>query len=370
LNFSFFLCLLDDASCSLSLPRILYDAIPDIYCQGFAVKWKQYILRRILMRADRLLSILLLLQAHGQRTARELAQELEVSERTIYRDINALSIAGIPVYGRSGPEGGYALVDRYRTHLTGLSETEVRALFMLSIPTPLGDLGVSQDLRKALLKLSAALPDSSRREEEKVRQCYHLDSTWWRQGQEQVPHLQTVHQAVWQDHKIHIVYSPPFAVEIERLVAPYGLVAKAGVWYLVCARNDTLNVHRVSNLLDVRVSEESFQRPANFNLARFWEEWCAGYEKFLSDFTATLRVAPSFIPELPRYFGNAIRKKIEESGMPDSEGWIIVEISFESFEAARDRILGFGRGVEVVEPQALHRSVLDYAEQVVALYSG
>jgi len=302
-------------------------------------------------------------------TARELAEELEVSERTIYRDINALSIAGVPVYGESGPEGGYALVDGYRTNLTGLSEGEVRALFMLSIPAPLDDLGVSQELRTALLKLSAALPDARRRDEERVRRCFHLDSTWWRQAEERVPHLQTVQQAVWQDRKLHVVYRPPFTTEIERIVAPYGLVAKAGVWYLVCTRNDAIHVHRVSDLMDVRISDESFERPASFDLAAFWEEWCLEYELLLSDFTATVRVAPSFVPELPRYFGNRIHTKIAEAGPPDAEGWIRLELSFESFHTARDRILSFGRGVEVLAPRALHRSVLDYAEQIVALYA-
>jgi predicted DNA-binding transcriptional regulator YafY len=320
------------------------------------------------MRANRLLSILLLLQARGKMKARELAKELEVSERTIYRDINALSITGVPVYGESGPEGGYALIDSYRTNLTGLTEGEVRALFMLSIPAPLADLGMSQEFRAALLKLSAALPDTRRRDEEKVRQCFHLDSTWWRQGVERVPHLQTAHQAVWQNRKLHVVYRPPFAIEIERLFAPYGLVAKAGVWYLVCARNDAIHVHRVSDLLDVRLSDETFERPASFDLAGFWEEWCTEYETFLSDFTATVRVAQNFIPELPRHFGNHIHSKIAQAGPPDAEGWIRLELSFESFEAARDRILSFGRGVEVLEPRALHRSVLDYAEQIVALY--
>lgn len=145
------------------------------------------------MRADRLLSLLMLLQIRGRMTARELAKELEVSERTIYRDIDALSIAGVPVYGEPGPEGGYALVDSYRTNLTGLTEGEVRALFMLSIPAPLADLGVSHELRAALPKLSAALPNARRRDEERVRQRFHLDSTWWRQGEERVPHLQTIH---------------------------------------------------------------------------------------------------------------------------------------------------------------------------------
>lgn len=320
------------------------------------------------MRADRLLSLLMLLQTRGRLTAQELARELEVSERTIYRDIDALSMAGVPVYGVPGVGGGYALVDRYRTDLTGLTESEVRALFMLSIPAPLADLGVSQELRAALLKLSAALPDARRSDEAFVRERFHLDSGWWRQSEERVPHLQTIHQAVWQDRKLHAVYRPMFAVEIERLLAPYGLVAKAGVWYVVCARNDAMQVHRVSGLLDVRLSDESFERSADFDLAAFWETWCTEYEALLSDFTVTVRVAPDFVPVMPRYFGNAIHAKIEEAGPPDGEGWIRLELSFKSFEAARDRILSFGRGVEVLRPRALRRSVLDYAEQIVALH--
>lgn len=321
------------------------------------------------MRADRLLSILLLLQARGHMTARQLARELEVSERTIYRDIQALSSAGVPVYGEPGPEGGYALVDSYRTHLTGLTDGEVRALSMLSIPAPLADLGVSQELQAALRKLSAALPDTRRREQERARQCVHLDSTWWRQGEEWMPHLQTVHQAAWQNRKLYVTYRLPPAIKIESLVAPYGLVAKAGIWYLVCARKDTIHVHRISNLVDVRGSSESFERPASFDLAAFWEQWCAEYELLLSGFAATVRVAPGFVPELPRHFGHHIHAKIAQAGPPDAEGWIRLELSFASFEDARDRILGFGRGVEVLEPRALRRSVLDYAEQIVALYS-
>jgi len=320
------------------------------------------------MRADRLLSILLLLQARGRMTAHALARELEVSERTIYRDIDALGAAGVPVYAVAGPAGGYALVDSYRTYLTGLTAGEVRALMMLSVPAPLADLGVSQELRTALLKLSAALPDTRRRDQERVRQCYHLDSTWWRQGQERAPHLQTVHQAVWQNRKIRVVYRLPFATAIERLIDPYGLVAKAGVWYLVFARNGALHAHRVSDYLDVRLADEPFERPAGFDLAAFWEEWCAGYETLLSDFTATVRVAPTLVPQLPWYLGRAIDDQIARAGPPDAAGWIRLELSFESFEAARERILGLGCAVEVLEPLALRCSVRDYAQQIVALY--
>ena len=323
------------------------------------------------MRADRLLSMLMLLQARGRMTAQQLAEELEVSERTIYRDINALSVAGVPVYGDRGPEGGYALLDSYRTNLTGLNEDEVRALFMLSIPAPLTDLGVSQELKAALLKLSAALPDARRYDEERVRQRIHLDSTWWFQDEEPVPYLQTIYEAVWQDRKLHIAYRQPFGtpVEIERQVAPYGLVAKAGVWYMVYARSGRIRAHRVSHLLDARISNESFERPADFELAAFWKTWCAEFEENRPYYPVIARVAPNLVPELHRYFGDRIRAKIAEAGPPDAEGWITLELPFERLAAARDRILGLGGAIEVLEPEALRRSVLDFAIQIAALYT-
>ena len=320
------------------------------------------------MRADRLLSLLLLLQTRGQMTAHTLAKELEVSERTIYRDIDALSCAGVPIYGEPGREGGYALVDSFRTNLTGLTEEEVRALFMLNIPAPLDDLGAGQPLKTALLKLSASLPHARRQDEGWVRQRFHLDTTWWHRHEAQLPHLQTIHTAVWQDRKLHIVYQTAVSVGLERIVSPYGLVAKAGAWYLVCARNGAIRVHRVSNLVDVRISSDAFTRPKDFDLAQYWDEWCTKYETHFSDFTASVRVSPNFIPWLPRYFGNAIRTKIA-SAQSDATGWITLELAFKSFEAAREMLLGFGRSVEVLKPCALRRSILDYAEQIMALYA-
>ena len=321
------------------------------------------------MRADRLLSLLMLLQIRGRMTARELALELEVSERTIYRDIDALSAAHVPVYGECGPRGGFELLDSYRTDLTGLTQGEVRALFMLSIPEPLSDLGVSQELKAALLKLSAALPDAQRADERRVRQRFHLDSVWWDQVEESVPHLQTVQQAVWQDCRLCLKYRLPLSIEIEQTVDPYGLVAKAGVWYLVYAVRGSFRIHRVSALLDARLLEEFFDRDAVFDLARFWKDWCADHGQSLSGYAVIVRVAPDFSAELPRYFGDRIRARIAQSGPPDDDGWITVELFFESLGAARDRILGFGGGVEVLEPRALRMSVQDFAAQIVARYT-
>ncbi|NLG49717.1 MAG: WYL domain-containing protein [Chloroflexi bacterium] len=320
------------------------------------------------MRADRLLSLLMLLQARGRMTARELAEELEVTERTIYRDMDALSAAGVPVYGEPGPEGGYALLDSYRTSLIGLSQGELQALFMLGIPAPLADLGVGQALKGALLKLAAALPDAQRADEARVRQRFYLDANWWDQGEEQVPHLTTIHQAVWQDRLLTVSYRV-YGVPVDRLVEPYGLVAKAGVWYLVCARKGRVRVHRVSELLDAHMEAESFERPPGFDLGAFWADWCAQRVELRALYHVTVRVAPHFVDALPGYLGPRIRERVAQAGPPDAEGWITLKLAFESFQAARAQLLGFGAGVEVLEPYALRRSLLDIAEQVVGLYT-
>src|SRR5512135_767503 len=258
------------------------------------------------MRADRLLSLLMLLQARGRLTAQELAQELEVSERTIYRDINALSASGVPVYAESGPGGGCALLDSYRTNLTGLTADEARALFMLSIPAPLDQLGVTQELKAALLKLSAALPDARRRDEERIRQRIYLDSTNWFQGQGAVPHLPEIYRAVWDDRQVAITLRLQFGAflqtQIEQVIAPYGLIAKAGVWHIVAARHgpardEQLRVYRAADVIAARLLDETFTRSADFDLADFWQDWCDAVEQSRSRYDVTLRLAPQFVPQ-------------------------------------------------------------------------
>lgn len=320
------------------------------------------------MRADRLVSLLLLLQTRGSMTAAQLAAELEVSERTIYRDIDALSIAGIPVYGEPGPAGGYALLDSYRTTLTGLSEGEVRALFLLSLPTPLADLGIGQELKAALLKLNASLPVVQRASAQRVRNRVLLDPAWWEQAESPAPHLPAIHRAVWQDRRLRIRYRTWSTPEIERDVDPYALVAKAGVWHLVCAYGGHVRVQRVSDLLDAQPLDEGFTRPDSFDLASFWAEWCAARGSQRSAYTATVRVSPHFVPALPRYFGEDVRARVDDAPAPDALGWITLALPFGSLEEARERILGFGGGVEVLAPYALRRTVQDYAEQILRLY--
>jgi len=322
------------------------------------------------MRADRLLSLLMLLQTRGSLTAQVLAGELEVSLRTIYRDLQALSTAGVPVYAERGPGGGCFLLEGYRTNLTGLTPLEARALFMLSIPAPLDQLGVTQELKVALLKLSAALPASRRGEEERSRQRIHLDSSWWFQAEEAVPCLLTIQQALWQDRKLHLTYRADFGTQVQQTIAPYGLVAKASVWYLVYAHpSGDIRALQVSRAAEAAILDETFERPAGFDLAAFWKDWCAEFEDNRARYMVTVRAAADLVSQLPHYFGNGIQALIAQAPAPDAEGWIILTLPFESLPAARARILGFGRAVEVLEPEALRKSVIDFASQITTFYS-
>ncbi len=320
------------------------------------------------MRADRLLSLLMLLQTRGKLPAWKLARELEVSERTIYRDVEALSTAGVPVYAERGPGGGVALLDSYRTTLTGLNADEARALFMLSTPAPLLDLGVGQELKAALLKLAAALPSGRREDEGWVRQRIHLDASWWFQD-EPAPQLQKLHQAVWQDRRLEITYRHEHqGIVTTRVVEPYGLVAKASVWYLAAARDGRLRVYRAGRVEQARVLEERFERAPDFNLAVFWEGWCEAFERDRPQYPVRVRVSSALASALPYYFGDRIQAQIAQAGQPDERGWLHLTLNFESLEAARDRLLDFGRAVEVLSPEPLRLSLIDVAEQIVAFY--
>jgi predicted DNA-binding transcriptional regulator YafY len=321
------------------------------------------------MRADRLLSLLMLLQARGRMTAAQLAGELEVSVRTVYRDVDALSAAGVPVYAERGPGGGCALLDGYRTSLTGLTPDEVAALFTLSVPAALDDLGMSGELRAALRKLAAALPAARRGDEERVRARLHLDWSAREADANPVPHLPALQRAVWDDRIAHITFRSqvgPHALTTERTVEPYGLVASGGAWHVIYCYEGILHVLRASQVLSVTLTGEGFGRPPAFDLAAFWESWLAG-QRERPDFTATVRVAPALAPLLPLYFGESLAEAVAQA-VADEAGWVTLALPFERFEDARARLLGFGSAVEVLTPRALRLSVMDFAQQIVEFY--
>ena len=341
------------------------------------------------MRADRLLSLLMLLQTRGRMTAQALADELEVSVRTVYRDIEALSGAGVPIYADRGPGGGCALVDNYRTKLTGLHEGEVRALFVAGVPGALADLGLAADLKAALLKLLAALPAERRGEDKWVRQRIFLDWDRWQKTalpgstalQASAPALQLIQQAVWEDRLLWITYrrqSSFYRRQFERLVAPYGLVAKEGEWYMVCAGSadagDRIRVYKVAELLAVRTTADRFTRPAEFDLEQAWRAWCDHIRLDRGHYVVTAQVSPQMYLDLPLYLGEHLAEGHDQHWEEDWQAaaaveWRPVTLHFDSFEEARTKLLGLGAGVEVMTPVALRRSLLDFAQQVVIRYS-
>jgi len=320
------------------------------------------------MRADRLLALLMLLQTRGTLTAAELAAELEVTERTIYRDVIALSTAGIPVYTERGPGGGIALLENYRTDLTGLRPEEASALSMLEIPEPLIRLGVGTELKTALLKLSASIPSAAREQQTRSCQRIHLDAAWWFQSEEPTPNLGILQQAVWQDRMVRTIHRGAFDTPVEMVLAPYGLVAKASMWHLVYSFGGRYRARRVSQILEAEILPQIYNRDVDFDLAVFWKRWCEEYENDRPSFEVSALVAPGLASRLLKILAGDVVDMIPTPLDQLREGWQVMRLTFESFEVARTRLLGFGSAVEVLEPLTLRLSIADYAEQIIGLY--
>jgi predicted DNA-binding transcriptional regulator YafY len=307
-------------------------------------------------------------------TAHDLAAELDVSERTIYRDVDALSAMGIPIYGEPGPEGGYALLESYRTDLTGLAAEEARALFMLNVPAPLDELGMARSLKTALLKLSAAVSPGFQGDEQRVRQRFYIDAVWWHRNSQRdaTPALQALQRGVWDDRLVAISFTiPPLAQEIELAVSPLALVAKAGTWYLVYGHSRSVRVIQVTDLLGVRILDQDFARPDDFDLVGFWEDWCAAQERERELYQVAVRIVSSDGASRVRSRLNAYLSRnsdLVDGADPDREGEMI-GLAFRSLEEARARLLPFGGAVEVVAPRALRLSMADYGRRIADVHS-
>lgn len=319
------------------------------------------------MRADRLLSIMLLLQIYRRLTAAELARRLEVSERTIHRDMDALSTAGVPVVAERGAGGGWALVEGYRTNLTGLNDAEIQSLFAATPSRLLSDLSLGKAADAAHVKLLASLPAASRALAEYARQRIHVDSAGWGSTGERAPNLRTIQEAVWQGRRLFVSYARGCEQpDAELLVDPLGLVAKGGVWYLVAAVAGEVRSYRVSRVREARLSEEAASRPEGFDLAAFWEESIERFKKEVPRYFATFRAHKSVVPVL-HYAGRFSR--VEEASKPDAEGWATVRMRFQFEEDACGLALGFGTKVELLEPDSLRAKVLEMAERVAEFYA-
>jgi predicted DNA-binding transcriptional regulator YafY len=319
------------------------------------------------VKASRLVSVLLLLQTRGRMTAAELAEELEVSVRTIYRDLEALSAAGVPVYAEAGPNGGCQLVEGYRTRLTGLTAKEAEALFAAGVAGPVGELGLGTVLGAAQLKLLAALPKELADRATLAQQRFHLDAPTWFRGGRNDPHLVVVAAAVWDDRCIDIRYRHPGSKELaSRRLEPLGLVLKAGVWYLVARREGELRTYRVSRIEGVTTTDDTFERPADFDLARFWRAAVAEFEAGVPDVDVVVRASDRALPWLERLErqGNRVIKERTDDG----DGWTRCVVAFESQHEAFSDLIQLGAEVEVVEPADLRARVGDTGKALAALY--
>ncbi len=232
------------------------------------------------MRADRLLSIILLLQTRGKMTAKTLAEELEVSRRTILRDITALSFSGVPVYSEGGHGGGIALVEEYRTTLTGLNKFEVQSLFVANNNDALRDVGLGDAGERLLLKLLAALPNTHHSTADHIRQRLMIDPTWWWHDASISPFWDDIQKAVYEDRLIEVEYENFDGKITERLLAPYSLVCKSSVWYLLAERDKELRTYRVTRIHSVHLLDRSFSRRPDFDLPTYWRAQAQSLEKF------------------------------------------------------------------------------------------
>lgn len=331
------------------------------------------------MRASRLLSILLLLQSRGRQTAPQLARELEVSVRTIYRDVESLATAGIPVYADRGPTGGFQLLDGFRTKLTGLTGAEASALFLTGMPGAAAELGLGAVLAATELKLLAALPPELRTQAGRMRERFHLDAPSWFRDSDRVPHLAVVADAVWTQQRLRVTYRRAWRpAEVIRTLDPLGLVLKAGTWYLVASANPgagappghgSPRAYRVARIQQVEPTGETFERPADFDLAGFWSTRTDELRDALYRSEAVIRVSPRGRSML-FLLGPEVNRRFDETAEPaDEHGWVRGRIPTESDQHAVVELLRLGAEVEVLEPEAVRGQVIATAEAMLERYA-
>ncbi len=320
------------------------------------------------MRASRLLSILILLQLRGRLSAEALAREFEVSGRTIYRDVDHLSAAGIPIYAERGRAGGFALLDGYRTKLTGFTNAEANALLLAGAGEAAADLGMGAELAAAQLKLLASLPPDSGASAGRVAARFHLDPAAWYSRQESAELLPSLATAVWRERRIHVRYES-WKQTVDRTLDPLGLVLKGGAWYLVAAAKTEPRTYRVANIQTLEVTDTPFKRPRNFHLARYWTRWAREFEERLLSARATIEVSTAGRKLLRDVYPAAARAVEAKNRACRREGWVRADIGVEGHDYAARQLLRLGAELKVIAPAALRDAVAAEARRVAALYA-
>lgn len=311
------------------------------------------------MKASRLLSILMLLQARGRLTAGALAQAMEVSERTVLRDIDQLSAAGVPLWGERGRQGGFQLREGWSTQLTGMTEPEANALLLAGLPGPATELGLGAAAASARLKMVASLPGEWREQADRVGQRLHIDPVDWYRTQDAPRFLREVADAVWRARRIDARYES-WRGKASRVLEPLGLVLKAGAWYLVAraedAKCDAVRTYRLASLLELKVGA-AFKRPKGFDLARTWQASAARFEAELRSIEVRVRVSDRCM----KWLANARIPHADQTGDD-------VTIRVESIEQGARQLLAFGDEIEVLAPPAMRERMAQQASAVAALY--
>ncbi|MDN4075027.1 helix-turn-helix transcriptional regulator [Fictibacillus terranigra] len=316
------------------------------------------------MRADRLIAILLLLQNKGKLTTKELAEQLEVTPRTVHRDMESLSASGIPVVADRGKSGGWRLLEKYKTNLTGLKANELKSLFISPSVQLLSDLGITQDWNDAREKLLASIPASFHQEALDVWDRIHVDTSSWRQSPEKTTAFRTLQEAIWEERKLQILYERADGEAKERVVNPLGLVAKGSTWYLIASVNEDIRNYRISRITSAVKTEDAFTRPADFNLAQYWESSTKSFMKALPTYETEVELSPSIVPRIK--FTGRFMQNIKLDA-PLNDRWVPATICFDTEQEAAEFILGFSNQVRVIRPENLKQKVYVMAKAVVKM---
>ncbi|CAM4195801.1 YafY family protein [Kibdelosporangium persicum] len=316
------------------------------------------------MRAERLVALLFTLQSRRSATIPELAEALGVSERTMHRDIAALQATGVPLWTEPGRNGGVRLVDGWRTRLDGLTSREAVAIFAMGVPRALAELGLGTAVSAAHAKVSATLPAPLRDQAQHVAQRFHLDAPGWFKREDEAEHLADVARAVWEQQRIRIGYSSGERT-VERVLDPLGLVLKAGVWYLVARVNGSIRTYRVSRITAVSELDEHFDRPTDFDLASWWQQSSAQFERSLQQVKVRVRLSPVGVRALPVVLDPDLASQaLAQAQPPGPDGWTEVELGLERPDIAAGQLLALGVEVEIVEPEAVRAAFADAARRM------
>jgi predicted DNA-binding transcriptional regulator YafY len=319
------------------------------------------------MKSDRLLSALMLLQAHGRLSTRELAERLEISQRTAHRDMEALSAAGIPIFALRGARGGWELEKGWRTKVPGLDEAELRALLMAQ-PSALGDPRLIAAAERAFGKLMAAMPGSMRIQAASIRARLHIDPTGWNLSSEDLSQLPIVQEAIANDSKLTFLYTRPAGETAPRTVDPFGIVCKQSIWYLVARTHAGMRTYRVSRMSNAMALTVHFERPANFDLTRYWKTSTARLEQQRQSYPATLALTLEAAASLRQW--SQVSPTPNAPQAPEiPSGWVVLDVNFESFSHALFFALGFGPSTYVLAPAELRNRVKGDAERVMELHA-